>query len=181
MPVPSLAGSLAIQSGLGIRDLLDFQILCFLKLFSLYPYFQSYLTLPVSESLGDPGFIVTSYGFHFLMSPKPFISFPSALYFPKICFCFLSCPPCFCGFVLLKIPCTGAGPMGKRLSLRSASVAQGFTGSDPGHGPSTAHRTMLGKSPTQQNQKDLQLEYTATYWGASGRRRRRKKKIGNRC
>ena len=57
----------------------------------------------------------------------------------------------------------------------SASVVQGFTGLDPGHGPSTAHQAMLRRRPTEHNQKDLQLEYTTMYWGALGRKRWRKK------
>ena len=47
-------------------------------------------------------------------------------------------------------------------------VAQGFTGSDPGCRPSTAHQAMLWQRPASQNQKDLQLEYTAVYWGLWG-------------
>ena len=54
--------------------------------------------------------------------------------------------------------------------------AQGFTGLDPGRGHGTAPGAMLRRRPTQQNQKDLQLEYTAMYWVALRRRRRRKKK-----
>ena len=55
----------------------------------------------------------------------------------------------------------------------SASVAQGFPGSHPGCGPSTAHQAMLRQHPTQQNQKDLQLEYTTMFWGSLGRRRKK--------
>ena len=35
--------------------------------------------------------------------------------------------------------------------VRSASVAQGFTGSNPGRGPSTAHQAMLREHPTYHN------------------------------
>ena len=58
--------------------------------------------------------------------------------------------------------------------MRSALVAQGFAGSDPGCGPSTAHQAMLRRRPTQQSQKDLQLEYTAMYWGALERRKKKR-------
>ena len=33
-----------------------------------------------------------------------------------------------------------------------------------------------GRCPTKQNQKDLHLGYTTVYWGALGRRRRKKEK-----
>ena len=59
---------------------------------------------------------------------------------------------------------------------RSAWVAQGFAGSDPGYGPSTAHQVMLRRCPTQQRKKDLHLEYTTMYWGALERRRKKRKK-----
>ena len=64
------------------------------------------------------------------------------------------------------------GPMVK--FTHSALVAQGFAGSDPGHGPSTTHQAMLRRHSTYQSQKDLQLECTNMYLGALGRRRRRK-------
>ena len=70
--------------------------------------------------------------------------------------------------------------MAEWLSLRSASVAQVFTSLDPGRRPSTAHQAMQRQHPTQQNQKDLQLEYTTMSWGAFGERKE-EKKIGNRC
>ena len=38
----------------------------------------------------------------------------------------------------------------------------------------TIHQAMLMQCPTWHNQKDLQLEYTTMYWGALGRRRRKK-------
>ena len=44
--------------------------------------------------------------------------------------------------------------------VRSASVAQGFAGSDPGHRHGTTHQTMLRWHPTCHNQKDTQLKYT---------------------
>ena len=58
----------------------------------------------------------------------------------------------------------------------SASAAQGFAGLDPGRGHGTAHQAMLRWRPTCHNQKNLQLEYTTRYWGALGRRRRKKKR-----
>ena len=57
--------------------------------------------------------------------------------------------------------------------MRSASAAQGFTGSDPGPGHGTARQATLRRRPTQQNQKDPQLEYTTMYWGALGRRKKK--------
>ena len=64
--------------------------------------------------------------------------------------------------------------------MRSALVAQGFMGLDPGHGQGTAHQVMLRQHPTRHNQKDPQLQYTTMYWGSLGKRRK-KKSIGNRC
>ena len=60
--------------------------------------------------------------------------------------------------------------MAKWLSLHGLLlVAQGFTGSDSGCGPSPAHQAMLRQHPTQHNQKDLQLENiqlcTVGLWG----------------
>ena len=46
----------------------------------------------------------------------------------------------------------------------STSVAQGFTGLDPGGGHGTAHQAMLRQRLTQHNQKDLQLQHTTMYW-----------------
>ena len=58
--------------------------------------------------------------------------------------------------------------------VRSTLAAQGFTGSDPGRGSSTAHQAMLRQRPTQ-HQKDLQLEYTTMYWGALGRKEEKRR------
>ena len=41
---------------------------------------------------------------------------------------------------------------------RSALVAQGFAGSDPGWGHGTTHQAMLRQRPTCHNQKDPQLK-----------------------
>ena len=50
------------------------------------------------------------------------------------------------------MPCVGAGPVAEWLSSRApASVAQGFTGSDPGRGRGTAHQAMLRQHPTCHN------------------------------
>ena len=57
----------------------------------------------------------------------------------------------------------------------SALVAQGFPSLNPGHRHGTAYQAMLRQHPTWHNQKDLQLEYTAMYWGALGRRRRKRR------
>ena len=60
-------------------------------------------------------------------------------------------------------------PQGRGVGFTcSASAAQGFAGSDPGHGPSTTRRAILGWRPTWQNWRDLQLEYTTIYWRALG-------------
>ena len=66
----------------------------------------------------------------------------------------------------------GAGPVAK--FMHSTSAAQSFTCSHPGCGHGTAHQVMLRWRPTQHNQKDLQLEYTSMYWGALGKRRKKK-------
>ena len=42
--------------------------------------------------------------------------------------------------------------------------------------PSTAHQAMLRRGPVQQNQKDLQLEYTTMYLVALGRRKKKEEK-----
>ena len=59
----------------------------------------------------------------------------------------------------------------EQLSSRSASAAQGFAGSAPGHRHVTAHQAMLRWHPTQHDQKDLQLEYTTMYWGGFGEKK----------
>ena len=62
---------------------------------------------------------------------------------------------------------------------RSASAAQGFTGSDTGRGgPNTTHQDMLRQCPMHHNQKDLQLEYTTMSWGGRlwGEEEEKKKK-----
>ena len=60
--------------------------------------------------------------------------------------------------------------------VHSASVAQGFTGLDPGLAPSTAHQVMLRWYPTQHNWKDLQLQYTTMYWGGFGKKKKEREK-----
>ena len=47
----------------------------------------------------------------------------------------------------------GAGPMAEWLSSRAprATVAQGFAGSDPGHGHGTTHQATLRWHPTHHN------------------------------
>ena len=42
----------------------------------------------------------------------------------------------------------GGGPVAESLSLHSASAAQGFAGSDPECGHSTAHQATLRRHPT---------------------------------
>ena len=63
----------------------------------------------------------------------------------------------------------------------SALAARGVACSDPGHGLGTTHQAMLRWCPTQHNQRHSQLECTTGYWGALGRRIKKKKKIGNSC
>ena len=53
----------------------------------------------------------------------------------------------------------------------SDSVAQGFTGLNPGHGHGTAHQAMLRQCPTCHNWRDPQLKYTIMYWGAYGEKK----------
>ena len=48
--------------------------------------------------------------------------------------------------------------------VHSASAAQGFSSSDPGHGHGTTCQAMLRQHPTQHNQRPSQLEYTNMYW-----------------
>ena len=84
--------------------------------------------------------------------------------------------------ILLKIENYRGWPHGWVVKFaRSALVVQGFAGLDPGHRPGTAHQAMLWWRPTWNNQKDLQLEYTTMYCGDLVRKRRKKKKVCNRC
>ena len=71
---------------------------------------------------------------------------------------------------ILCIRLLGVSPVAEWLSFAcSTSPAQGFAGSDRGHGSSTvAHQAMLRQHPTQHSQKELQLEYTTMYWEALG-------------
>ena len=47
------------------------------------------------------------------------------------------------------IQALGGQPRGRVVKFaRSALAAQGFAGSDPGHGPSTAHQAMFRRHPT---------------------------------
>ena len=79
--------------------------------------------------------------------------------------------------LLIKLPPFGGKPCGRVVKCAySASVAQCFDCLDPECGRDTTSQAMLRQHPTQHNQKDLQLEYTTMYWGALGRRRRKKRK-----
>ena len=69
----------------------------------------------------------------------------------------------------------GAGPMFK--FVRFASVAWGFTGSDPGRGHSTTHWAMLRQCPTWHNQRRSQLEYTTMYWGGFGEKKKKRRRM----
>ena len=88
----------------------------------------------------------------------------------------------YCGLKCWIKQSKGASPMADWFkSVCSASAAHGFADLDHGHWHGTTHQTMPRQCPTWHRQKDLQREYTTVYWGALGRRRRGKKKIGNRC
>ena len=55
--------------------------------------------------------------------------------------------------------------------MHSASVAQGFTGSDVGRAHGTAHQALLRWCPTRHKQKDPHLEYaTMGLWGKEERK-----------
>ena len=63
----------------------------------------------------------------------------------------------------------GGGTRGRVVkSTRSASVAQGFTSSNPGPGHGTAHQTVVRRHPMCHNEKDPQLKIHAMYRGALG-------------
>ena len=55
----------------------------------------------------------------------------------------------------------------------SAAAAQGFTGSNPGHGRDTAHQAMLRRHPVCHGWKDPQLErynyVPGGLWGEKGK------------
>ena len=57
--------------------------------------------------------------------------------------------------------------------MHSATVAQGFLGSDPGHRNATT-QAMVRWRPTWHNQGHSKVENTTMYWKALGRRRRQK-------
>ena len=53
----------------------------------------------------------------------------------------------------------GGRPHGQAVKfVRSALVARGFAGSDPGRGHGTAHQAMLRQHPICHNEKDPQLK-----------------------
>ena len=57
---------------------------------------------------------------------------------------------------------------------RSALVTQGFASFGSWAWIWHQYQVMLRWHPTRHNYKDSQLEYTTRYWGALGRRRRKK-------
>ena len=86
---------------------------------------------------------------------------------------------CYTSFTTIKNSFLKKGlwgwPCGRVVKFAcSTAVAQGFAGSDPGHGHGTAHQAVLRQHPTCHNQKDPQPEYTTMCWGPLGRRRREK-------
>ena len=69
----------------------------------------------------------------------------------------------------------GCWPRGRVVKFaRSSLAAQGFTGSDPGHGHGTAHQAILRQHPTRHKWKDLQLKTYNYIGGALGRKRKNK-------
>ena len=73
------------------------------------------------------------------------------------------------------IICSWGRPRGQVVKfVRSAAAAQGFTGSDPGHGDGMARQAMLRWCPTCHNEKDPQLKYTTLctggLWGDKGKK-----------
>ena len=66
--------------------------------------------------------------------------------------------------------------MAESLSFRSASVAQGFAGLDPGCGRGTVRQAMLRRHPACHNWKDPQLKiYNYVLGGFEEERKSRKK------
>ena len=58
----------------------------------------------------------------------------------------------------------------------SASVAQGFTGSNAGPGHGTAHQAMLRQHPTQHNQRHSQL-CTGGLWGEKEGKKKKERRL----
>ena len=72
----------------------------------------------------------------------------------------------------------GGRPRGEVVKFaRPTWVAQVFAGLDPGCGHGAAHQVMLRWCPIWHNQRHSQLEQTAMYQRALGRRRRGKKRF----
>ena len=69
----------------------------------------------------------------------------------------------------------GADPVAEWLSLCSAAAAQGFAGSNPGHGHGTAHQATLRWRPTCHNWKDPQLKIHNYIPGDFGSKKKNKK------
>ena len=59
---------------------------------------------------------------------------------------------------------------------RSALVAQGFAGSDPGRGHGIAHQAMLRRHPTCHSSKAPQLKVYNYLLGGFGEKKQKKKK-----
>ena len=75
----------------------------------------------------------------------------------------------------MKSRISWGSPHGQVVKFARSTAAEGLACLDPGHGPSATHQAMLRWRLTQQSQKELRLENTAMYWGALGRRRRKKR------
>ena len=72
---------------------------------------------------------------------------------------------------------SGTGTMAKWLSsCASLPAAQGFTGSDPGHGHGTTRQATLRQHPKCHNQKDLQLKIHNYVLGGFGEEKKKAEK-----
>ena len=70
----------------------------------------------------------------------------------------------------------GPAPLPVVKFMRSASAAQGLAGSDPGRRLAPLIRPCWGGVPHATTRRTHNIEYTTMYWGALGRKRRRRKK-----
>ena len=61
--------------------------------------------------------------------------------------------------------------------VHSASAARAFTGSDPGHGPSTAHQAMLRRCPTTQLEGPTTRIYNYALGGFGEKKKKKKRRL----
>ena len=79
---------------------------------------------------------------------------------------------------LIKVLYSQGWPRGRVVKFeRSASAAQGFTGSDPGGRHGTTHQAMLRQRPTHQNQKDPRLKTHNYVLGSFGEKKEKMKSL----